>query len=148
MQWAGQHDSIRTNCDNLPPVHSLARNISEGENKLQVVMARGLLNQAINFSFVNALVRGKNIHLLACSPLWSPAGNGPRLISPLCFSMQINKMRDTVMAALTAVKDTDCRASKEFGPCSYKYFRLRSNAQYSIIFETNQTKKNPMWKFN
>lgn len=59
MQQAWQHDSTRTNCDNPLPAHPLAKSISEGENKLQVVMARGLLNQAINFSFVNALVRGK-----------------------------------------------------------------------------------------
>jgi len=39
--------------------------------------------------------------------------------------MQINKICSTVMAAVTVVKDTGCRASEEFGPCSYKYFTLR-----------------------
>lgn len=146
MQWAWQHDSIRTNCDNLPLVHSLAKSISEGENKLQVVMTRGLLNQAINFSFLNALVRGKKNTLLLVLNFDHLHATGPD--SPLlCFSMQMNKICNTVMAAVTVVKDTDCRASKEFGPCSYKYFRLRRNAQRSIILETNQT-KNPMWKFN
>lgn len=64
MQWAWQNDSIRADCDNLPSVHSVTKTISESEDKLQVVMARGLLNQDINFSFVNTLVRGKNPLLL------------------------------------------------------------------------------------
>lgn len=44
VQWAWQHDSIRSSCDSLPPAHSPAKSTSEGGKKLQVVMAGGLLN--------------------------------------------------------------------------------------------------------
>lgn len=127
MQWAWQNDSIRTSNDNLPAVRSLPKSITEGENKLKVVMASGVLSQAINLSFVNTLVRRKK-KPCACTELRSPAGNRPRLIRLWCFSMQIKEICSIVMAVVAVVKDTDCRASEEFGLCSYEYFRLRMHS--------------------
>lgn len=86
MQWAWQNDSIRTSNDNLPAVRSLPKSITEGENKLKVVMASGVLSQAINLSFVNTLVRRKkkNLvlvlnfdHLQATDPDSSDSGASP-----------------------------------------------------------------------
>lgn len=145
MQWAWQNDSIRTSNDNLPAVRSLPKSITEGENKLKVVMASGVLSQAINLSFVNTLVRRKKKTLCL---YWT--------------SITCRQQTQTHPTLVLLHADKGDLQYRNGSGCYCERYRLQSiwgiwavqlwifqtqNAQHSIILETDQT-KNPIRKFN
>lgn len=102
--------TVRAVNESLAPIHSIPRSIAEGENKLQDVIARGLLTKLKLVTQINTLVSLKKKVVL----ITRRQKTQTCLILVLLHADQQDFQNFKSTSSYFKKKYTDCRTSNEF----------------------------------